>query len=238
MMLGRPVLEILVSICLWLLLSCTLSYGTETDIACLKSIKYSLEDPFNYLKSSWDFNNNTEGYICRFTGVECWHPDESRVLNLRLSDMGLKGRFPTGLQNCTSITGVDLSNNNLFGPIPDNISKIIGFVTSLQLSSNNFSGSIPENLANCSYLNILKLDHNRLTGQIPPQLGLLGRLKTFSVANNLLTGPVPTFLNANVTADDYANNVGLCGKPLDNCPGTSNYRRGRRETFEFEGASV
>ncbi|OAY32930.1 probably inactive leucine-rich repeat receptor-like protein kinase At5g48380 [Manihot esculenta] len=221
MMLGRPVLEILVSICLWLLLSCTLSYGTETDIACLKSIKDSLEDPFKYLKSSWDFNNNTEGYICGFTGVECWHPDESRVLNLRLSDMGLRGRFPTGLQNCTSITGVDLSNNNLFGPIPDNISKIIGFVTSLQLSSNNFSGSIPENLANCSFLNILKLDHNRLTGQIPPQLGLLGRLKTFSVANNLLTGPVPTFLNATVTADDYANNVGLCGKPLDNCPGTS-----------------
>ncbi|KAJ9169864.1 hypothetical protein P3X46_018012 [Hevea brasiliensis] len=221
MMLGRHVLKILVGNCLWLLLSCSLSYGTETDIACLKSIKASLEDPFNYLKSSWDFNNHTEGYICKFSGVDCWHPDENRVLNLRLSDMGLKGRFPTGLMNCTSITGVDLSNNDLSGPIPDNISHIIGFVTSLDLSSNNFSGEIPQELGNCSYLNVIRLDHNQLTGQIPLQLGLLDRLKTFSVTNNLLSGPVPNFLHYNVTAENYANNLGLCGKPLEACTGTS-----------------
>ncbi|KAF2284698.1 hypothetical protein GH714_029356 [Hevea brasiliensis] len=171
MVLGRHFLKILTSYGLWLLLSCSLSSCTETDVACLKSIKASLEDPFNYLKSSWDFNNNTEGYICRFIGVECWHPDENKVLNLRLSDMGLKGRFPVGIQNCTSITGVDLSSNNLVGPIPDNISAIIPFVTSLDLSSNNFSGGIPKALANCTYLNILKLGHNRLSGQIPPELG-------------------------------------------------------------------
>ncbi|KAJ9176701.1 hypothetical protein P3X46_011984 [Hevea brasiliensis] len=221
MVLGRHFLKILISYGLWLLLSCSLSSCTETDVACLKSIKASLEDPFNYLKSSWDFNNNTEGYICRFIGVECWHPDENKVLNLRLSDMGLKGRFPVGIQNCTSITGVDLSSNNLVGPIPDNISAIIPFVTSLDLSSNNFSGGIPKALANCTYLNILKLGHNRLSGQIPPELGLLARIKTFSVANNLLTGPVPTFQNANISREDYANNPGLCGGPLDPCPGSS-----------------
>lgn len=221
MMLSRQVLKILITNWVWLLLSCCLSYGTETDIACLKSIKASLEDPYSYLKSSWDFNNNTEGYICRFTGVDCWHPDENRVLNLRLSDMGLKGVFPRALKNCTSITGVDLSNNNLFGPIPDDISKIIGFVTALDLSSNNFSGSIPVNLANCSYLNVLRLDHNRLTGPIPPEFALLNRLKAFNVANNLLTGPVPNFSNLTIGADSYANNQGLCGKPLNDCPGTS-----------------
>ncbi|KAJ9176702.1 hypothetical protein P3X46_011985 [Hevea brasiliensis] len=221
MVLGRHFPKILISYGLCLLLSCSLSSCTETDVACLKSIKASLEDPFNYLKSSWDFNNSTEGYICRFTGVECWHPDENKVLNLRLSDMGLKGRFPVGIQNCTSITGVDLSSNNLDGPIPDNISAIIPFVTSLDLSSNNFSGGIPKALANCTYLNILKLDHNQLSGQIPPELGLLARIKTFSVANNLLTGPVPTFQNANISREDYANNPGLCGGPLDPCPGSS-----------------
>ncbi|KAF2292486.1 hypothetical protein GH714_024396 [Hevea brasiliensis] len=135
--------------------------------------------------------------------------------------MGLKGRFPTGLMNCTSITGVDLSNNDLSGPIPDNISHIIGFVTSLDLSSNNFSGEIPQELGNCSYLNVIRLDHNQLTGQIPLQLGLLDRLKTFSVTNNLLSGPVPNFLHYNVTAENYANNLGLCGKPLEACTGTS-----------------
>ena len=217
MLLGRQVFKLLISNCLWFLLSCSLSYATETDIACLKSIKASLEDPFNYLKSSWDFNSNTEGYICRFVGVDCWHPDENKVLNLRLSDMGLKGQFPIGLQNCTSITGVDLSNNELTGSIPANVSKIIPFVTSLDLSSNNFSGEIPADLANCSYLNVLELNHNRLSGQIPKQLGLLRRLKTFSVANNMLVGPVPHFINANFSADSYANNTALCGGPLKAC---------------------
>ena len=192
----------------------------RSDIDCLKSIKDSLEDPLKYLNSSWNFNNNTEGFICRFTGVDCWHPDENKVLNIKLSDMGLKGKFPQGIVKCTSLTGLDLSSNKFYGSIPSNISKLIPFVTSLDLSSNNFSGNISTNLANCSFLNILKLDNNKLTGQIPPELGLLSRLKTFSVSNNLLTGQIPNF-QTSFTADNFANNPGLCGKPLDLCQSTS-----------------
>ncbi|KAK2651047.1 hypothetical protein Ddye_018536 [Dipteronia dyeriana] len=213
----------LIGISLWLLLSCSLSYGTEQDIACLKSLKSSLKDPDGYLTSSWNFNNGTEGYICKFTGVECWHPDENKVLNIRLSDMGLEGKFPAGLVNCSSMTGLDLSRNKLFGTIPDHISHIVGFLTTLDLSSNNFSGNIPINLSNITYLNSLTLDHNRLTGQIPAELGQLGRLKSFSASNNLLSGPIPAF-NANVTLsrEDVENNQGLCGKPLSDCKGNSN----------------
>ncbi|KAK7821360.1 putativeinactive leucine-rich repeat receptor-like protein kinase [Quercus suber] len=218
---GRP-LTVLGVVSLWLLLSCGLSYGVQTDIDCLNGIKAELEDPFGYLNTSWNFNNNTEGFICKFTGIECWHPDENKVLNIRLSDMGLKGQFPAAIKNCTSLTGLDLSSNKLFGIIPPNISYIIGFVTSLDLSSNNFSGDIPTGLSNCSYLNVLKLDHNRFTGQIPAELSLLARLKQFSVANNLLTGLVPYFgANSSFTADGYANNPGLCGPLLDPCPSVS-----------------
>ncbi|KAJ4969516.1 hypothetical protein NE237_016217 [Protea cynaroides] len=199
------------------LLSISTTYGTSTDIYCLKTLKASVEDPFNYLNSSWNFNNNTEGFICKFTGIDCWHPDENRVLNIRLSDMGLKGHFPRGIENCTSMTGLDLSNNNFSGSIPSDISKKLQYLTSLDLSSNNFSGDIPVSLSNCSYLNILKLDSNQLTGQIPPQLTLLNRLKTFSVANNQLSGQIPTFVNVTFPADSYANNLALCGKPLDPC---------------------
>ncbi|KAJ4847980.1 hypothetical protein Tsubulata_035840 [Turnera subulata] len=178
----------------------------------------SLVDPHGYL-NSWDFGNKTEGAICMFLGVECWHPDENRVLNLRLSDMGLKGQFPRGLQYCTSLSGLDLSSNSLQGRIPYNLSKILQFVTSLDLSSNSFSGQIPAGIANCTYLNSLRLDHNQLTGHIPGQIGHLTRLKTFSVANNLLSGPVPNLtVYATVTAADYANNPGLCGGPLPRCP--------------------
>uniref|UniRef100_A0A2N9F719 Tyrosine-protein kinase catalytic domain-containing protein n=1 Tax=Fagus sylvatica TaxID=28930 RepID=A0A2N9F719_FAGSY len=72
-----------------------ISNGTQTDIYCLKSIKGSLEDPYNYLNSSWDFNNKTEGFICQ---------------------------FPKGIENCSSLTGLDLSSNKLSGPLPSDIS--------------------------------------------------------------------------------------------------------------------
>jgi hypothetical protein len=118
------------------------------------------------------------------------------------------------------LTGLDLSNNKLSGPIPDDISQKLRLVTSLDLSYNSFSGEIPLSLANCSHLNVLKLDHNQLAGAIPLQLGQLNRIKTFSVSNNLLSGPVPVFTSTSVaTAESYANNLGLCGGPLRACQG-------------------
>ncbi|XP_070047444.1 probably inactive leucine-rich repeat receptor-like protein kinase At5g48380 [Nicotiana tomentosiformis] len=168
--------------------------ATETDIHCLKSIKDSLQDPFNSL-DSWDFSNSTEGFICRFIGIECWHPDENKVLNIMLSKMGLIGEFPRGIQNCTSLTGLNISNNNLYGTIPSDISVILEHVTTLDLSNNTFSGNIPPDIANCAYLNILKLENNNLEGEIPSRIGDLVRLKTFSVANN----------------------PGICGEPLNKC---------------------
>ncbi|KAF4359624.1 hypothetical protein F8388_007820 [Cannabis sativa] len=224
MVLSSRVVESLAFILLWLVLHSSFCHGVQSDIDCLKSIKDSLEDQFNYLNSSWNFNNNTEGFICKFTGVECWHPDESKVLNIKLADMGLKGQFPIGIQNCTSLTGLDLSNNKFYGSIPENISRMIPFVTTLDLSSNNFSGSIPKLLSNCTYLNVLKLDHNRFTGQIPLELGQLSRIKEFSAANNLLTGQVPKFQFA-ITAQSYANNPGLCGEILDPCEETPKKNR-------------
>ncbi|KAL1072523.1 hypothetical protein V6Z11_D11G159700 [Gossypium hirsutum] len=175
MVMRSQIFAVLVSVLVWLLLGCSLSYASQEDIDCLRSIKDSLEDSLGYLNSSWNFDNTTEGFICRFTGIDCWHPDENRVLNIRLADMGLKGVFPQGIVKCKSITGLDLSSNKLYGPIPSNISQIILYVTSLDLSSNKFSGEIPPALANCSFLNILKLDYNSLTEDFAHNPGLCGK---------------------------------------------------------------
>lgn len=213
---SRSFIEALV-ICLWCLLMSSLSYGSDQDVSCLRSIKESLQDPNNILESTWNFNNSTAGFICSFTGIDCWHAQDNKVLSIRLSGMGLKGSFPFGIANCSSLQTLDLSSNDLSGEIPSNISAILPYVTTLDLSSNSFSGKIPVGLANCTYLNVLNLDHNRLSGQIPPQLGQLSRLKKFSVANNLLVGPVPQFGNSTVTAESFANNPGLCGYPQSPC---------------------
>lgn len=194
-------------------------YCSQQDVQCLKQLQKSVKDPDNVLKYGWNFANKTEGFICNFYGVDCWHPDENKVLNLRLTNMNLQGKFPSGLDLCESLTGLDLSNNNFSGPIPENISKMIPYVTSLDLSFNRFSGDIPSNLSNCTYLNVLNLQHNRLTGIIPWQLASLNRLTSLNMADNLLTGEIPAFQHGNFTAANFAGNPGLCGKPLDVCVG-------------------
>ncbi|KAJ8615951.1 hypothetical protein MRB53_035323 [Persea americana] len=202
----------------WLLLSSDTCHGMESDIQCLKTLRNQLQDPYKYL-DSWTFDNKSEGFICKFNGIECWHPDESKVLNIRLSNMGLRGQFPSSLQNCTSMTGLDLSNNDLSGPLPGKVDHIIPFVVTLDLSSNNFSGNLPDALGNITYLNILNLPYNQFSGQIPWQVGRLARLSTFNVANNPLSGQIPTFTNqSSFPAENFAN-TGLCGKPLKDCVG-------------------
>ncbi|XP_077227381.1 probably inactive leucine-rich repeat receptor-like protein kinase At5g48380 [Tasmannia lanceolata] len=218
---------------LWLLLS-NICYGVESDINCLKALKATLEDPFNYLGSSWNFNNNTEGFICKFNGIDCWHPDESKVLNIRLSNMGLKGKFPPGIENCTSLTGLDLSSNDLSGSLPESISRMIPFVTTLDLSYNAFSGQVPANLSNCTYLNVLNLQRNQFTGAIPWQLTRLNRLTTINVADNYLSGPIPTFINKTFPASSFANNQALCDKPLATCKGP----KGKVNTSVIIGSAV
>ncbi|XP_039121763.1 probably inactive leucine-rich repeat receptor-like protein kinase At5g48380 [Dioscorea cayenensis subsp. rotundata] len=198
-------------IVLFLIRTC---HGTETDLLCLKLVQSSVKDPANNL--AWVFDNKTEGSICKLNGVECWHPDENRVLNLRLSNMGLEGNFPKGLENCSSMTGLDLSNNNFSGQLPIDIDQKIKFVTGLDLSYNKFSGEIPVNLANCSYLNSLNLQHNNLSGPIPWQFSRLNRLSTLNVADNSLSGEIPPFVN-NISTLVVGNNAGLCGKPLAAC---------------------
>ncbi|KAL7116773.1 hypothetical protein ACP275_03G026400 [Erythranthe tilingii] len=99
------------------LLTELLSQAAQSDVDCLRAIKDIL-DPLNKLASLWNFNKSTEGYICKFTGVECWHENENKVLNIRLPDIGLKGEFPQAISGCSSMTGLDLSSNNINGTIP------------------------------------------------------------------------------------------------------------------------
>ncbi|KAL5576307.1 hypothetical protein UlMin_018006 [Ulmus minor] len=203
-------------LCSLLLGTYKVSHARQSDIDCLKSIKETFVDPFNSL-NSWNFDNNTEGFMCKFVGVECWHPDENKVINIRLPDMGLEGKFPRGIANCSSLTGLDLSNNQLSGTIPSDIARLIPFVTTLDLSNNKFSGEIPKSLSNCTYLNFLYLDHNQLSGTLPVELTLLSRFQHFRVAKNLLSGEVPNFTRAILKRENFAKNPGLCGGPLKPC---------------------
>ncbi|KAL4557522.1 hypothetical protein LXL04_035703 [Taraxacum kok-saghyz] len=193
----------------------TINASLESDIICLKSIKESLEDPLNIF-SSWVFKNDThEGFFCEFHGVGCWHYNS--IATIQLAGTRLRGPFPVGIKNCNGMTYLDLSRNYLSGPIPADVGDGLRFMVNLDLSNNNLSGPIPQSIVNWKYINFLRLDHNHLTGQIPPDFGGLGRIKVFNVANNRLSGFVPVIPGSNLSAESYANNLGLCGGPLKAC---------------------
>ncbi|KAF7032034.1 hypothetical protein CFC21_043262 [Triticum aestivum] len=187
----------------WLLLLSILSsyfaHGISdsmSNIQCLKDLKQSLIDPNGRLKPSWNFTvvDRADVYsdaICSFTCVVCWSSGDSRVLSLSLGKLGLECPFPRGLELCTSMTTLDLSNNNFSGPLLEHISQQMTYITYLDLSNNSFSGVIPASIANMTYLSTLALHHNQFDSEIPVQLGNTSRLISFNVADNSLSSPVP-----------------------------------------------
>ncbi|CAN6448408.1 unnamed protein product [Victoria cruziana] len=187
-------------------------FSAEDDFRCLKGLKQALLDPQGSL-SSWSFSNTSAGIICNFNGVGCWNARENRVLELRLSSMMLSGTIPDSLQYCSSMTSLDISNNEFSGSLPAGICKWLPYLVNLDLSNNSFSGPIPPEFADCHFLNTLVLSDNKLTGVIPSQLSQLNRLKKFSVANNMLTGSIPSTF-AGFDSSWFRGNRKLCGQPL------------------------
>uniref|UniRef100_A0A0E0FWU9 Uncharacterized protein n=1 Tax=Oryza nivara TaxID=4536 RepID=A0A0E0FWU9_ORYNI len=137
-----------------LLLSSLMLFVASDDTECLRTLQKSLVDPRGELESTWNFSGNGfNGFICSFTGVNCWNPSDSTVRSLHLVSLGLQGQFPEGLQGCSMIEDLNLS-----GPIPSNISLLVPQLSSLDLSYNSFSGPIP-------YLDIKRYQiYNRKNG--------------------------------------------------------------------------
>ncbi|KAK8615202.1 hypothetical protein V6N13_068983 [Hibiscus sabdariffa] len=85
----------------------------------------------------------------------------SSLLDLDLSYNKLSGPIDQ-LQMPRSIQIVDLSSNDLYGPLPDSIFDLVN-LTSLHLSSNNLSGVIRANmLSKLTSLDVLELSNNSL----------------------------------------------------------------------------
>nr|GMD34383.1 probable leucine-rich repeat receptor-like protein kinase At1g68400 [Ipomoea batatas] len=126
-----------------------------------------------------------EGNSSNWAGIACsdWH-----VTRLVLPGINLTGSLPVSfLQNLTLLTKLDLTNNSIFGPLP-NLSSL-SRLQFLFLSQNRFSGSIPLGYIHIPNLKKLGLDRNGLQGSIPPfdQPSLIG----FNVSGNRLEGKIP-----------------------------------------------
>lgn len=197
------------------------SPAAEDDVRCLRDLKQSLGDPDGRL--DWNFSNKTVGFICSFSGISCWNPQENRILSVDLSSRSLTGTIPPALQFCRGANTLDLSDNLLAGSIPSSLCDWLPFLVHLDLSGNRLTGPIPPELSNCIFLNSLIISSNSLSGQIPASLSRLDRLKELGLSNNHLTGEIPASLGAAFPSSSFDSNDGLCGKPLSSRCGSHSH---------------
>uniref|UniRef100_A0A7N1A470 Protein kinase domain-containing protein n=1 Tax=Kalanchoe fedtschenkoi TaxID=63787 RepID=A0A7N1A470_KALFE len=142
---------------------------------------------------------NSSAPFCSWGGITC---REVAAGSFRVTRIDLPGRNLTGklaaeiFTNLSFLESVDLSNNSLVGDIPAAVFSCAS-LRHLNMSSNNLTGPVPP--VAVTGLETLDLANNALTGEIPVSVGLFAKLKYIDIGGNLLSGKVPETL-ANMTS--------------------------------------
>jgi len=135
------------------------------------------------------------------------------VEELKMGDHSLQGALPASFSQLTQLRKVDLSSNQLSGPMPQFLFAS-PLLETLTLSHNFFEGSIACPAAVEPELKSLVLSYNRLSGSLPGCLfDELPKLQYLSVAYNDLSSPtIPTQIKqASSLTSFYATHTGLSG---------------------------
>ncbi|GJP50514.1 hypothetical protein CLOM_g9675 [Closterium sp. NIES-68] len=116
-----------------------------------------------------------------------------RVIRLNLSNQNLKGPLPgQELAKLVALRRLDLGFNNFTGEIPIELADLSS-ITYLSLESNQIEGAIPEWIGTeWPTLVHLRLASNQFAGQIPNGFGQLKNLVMLDMASNQLSGSIPT----------------------------------------------
>ena len=143
--------------------------------------------------ASWTTGTNwkTSAALGEWHGVTT--DTDGRVTGLELRDNGLAGPIPGVLGRLESLETLNLGSNGLVGPIPVALGRLVNLRV-LALDWNGLTGRIPRELGGLVNLESLSLGSNALTGLIPRELGSLANLWRLSLGSNALTGSIPASL--------------------------------------------
>eukprot|EP00797_Seminavis_robusta_P014947 Sro224_g091570.1 leucine rich repeat (1252) ;mRNA; r:21503-25532 len=168
-------------------------------------------------------NNKLHGTIPReiallapsLTSIEFY--DNALLQLLRVQNSLLSGSIAPDLALATSLSGIDLTGNNLVSSIPrglfhlpmlsqlnlaknalsSSIPSEVGLsnsIVGLNLSSNLITGSIPSKIFSISSLAQLDLSANGLFGSLPEEVGSASQLSFMHIGTNQITGKLPSSL--------------------------------------------
>ncbi|XP_042491322.1 protein STRUBBELIG-RECEPTOR FAMILY 6-like [Macadamia integrifolia] len=136
--------------------------------------------------TGWSSSSGGDPCGQSWRGVSC---SGSAVTEIKLSGLGLTGSMGYQLTSLTSLTILDMSNNNLGNQIPYQLPPN---VQQLNLAGNSFNDAIPYSISQLTSLNYLNISHNQIQGQVGDMFGKLSAITTLDFSFNELTGNLPT----------------------------------------------
>ncbi|KAB1205188.1 Receptor-like protein kinase [Morella rubra] len=144
------------------------------------------------LKVLFLFNNHIKGHIPLQIGRM------SSLVELALYNNSLSGSVPPGINQLTNLTFLSLAHNDLTGQLPSELGKnnFPGLIK-LDLTGNNLYGPIPSSICSGNSLSVLALGNNRFDGSFPIGIETCSSLRRLIISNNLLQGCIPADLSKN-----------------------------------------
>uniref|UniRef100_A0ACD5YCK6 Uncharacterized protein n=1 Tax=Avena sativa TaxID=4498 RepID=A0ACD5YCK6_AVESA len=141
------------------------------------------------------------------------HEQIGKLSNLELLGLSsnmLSGKIPEDIGNCVKLQLLQMNNNSLNGSIPGSLGNLVSLQRMLDLSMNDLSGPIPSEIRKLEMLIYANFSHNLLSGVIPVSIASMQSLSIFDVSYNFLEGFVPRGIH-NASAEWFIHNKGVCG---------------------------
>ncbi|KAI4355345.1 hypothetical protein L6164_004126 [Bauhinia variegata] len=192
------------------------------DVAAVKVLYNSMNSPSQL---GW---NGDDPCGQNWKGITC---SGNRITEIKLPGLGLAGSLGYQLQTLTSLTILDLSNNNLGNDLPYQLPPN---VTQLNLANNQFTGGVPYSISDMTSLTNLNLGHNQFRGQLNDMFTKLSSLSILDLSFNSLSGNLPqSFSSLSNIKTMYLQNNQFTGTidvlatlPLDNLNVQNNHFTG------------
>ncbi|CAI9117254.1 OLC1v1018603C1 [Oldenlandia corymbosa var. corymbosa] len=144
----------------------------------------------------------------------------SSLSSIQLKGNAFNGSIPEGLFEL-GLDEIDLSRNQLTGPIPKGSTKLLDSLEVLDLSGNNLSGVIPSDMGLYVKLRYLNMSLNNFESEIPPELGHCKNLTVLDLRDSALTGSIPRDIcdsgSLRILQLDENSLIGPFPSEIDNC---------------------
>jgi Leucine-rich repeat (LRR) protein len=145
--------------------------------------------------AAWQRNagwKDAPGTECSWYGVTC-DAGQTTVTGLDLSWNNVAGPIPASISSLPNLEVLDLTANPLTGTLPIQLTQLskLRVLRVAEFYGSALGGTIPTAIANLTNLETLDLSGNAFTGTIPAGIATLPKLKQFQAWVNQLSGTIP-----------------------------------------------